>query len=49
MNKAHLKYSAKAYLHWYRKFNITNENFDLAFENVKQIIDSYELMTRKNY
>lgn len=49
MNKAHLKYSAKAYLHWYWKFNITNENFDIAFENVKQIIDSYELMTRKNY
>lgn len=44
-SKARLKYTAKAYLHWYEKFNISNCFFDNAFENLNTIIDSYNEMT----
>ena len=43
--KAQLKYSAKAYLHWYEKFNISNCLFENAFENLNTIINSYDEMT----
>lgn len=46
INKASCKYNAKAYLHWYYKFNITNEDFGDAFENVQQMVDYYEMMTK---
>lgn len=46
VNKATLKYSAKAYLHWYEKYNIKEDEFKIAFDNVRNIIDSYEMMTK---
>ena len=43
--KSKQKYSVGAYLHWYEKFNINNDHFQNAFENLNTIIDSYEQMT----
>ncbi|RNA04724.1 tubulin delta chain-like [Brachionus plicatilis] len=43
--KARIKYSAKAYLHWYDKFNISSCLFENAFENLDNIVDSYDEMT----
>ena len=35
------KFKAKAYLHWYYKYGMEEEDFTLAFENVETIIDNY--------
>lgn len=45
VSKSKEKYSVKAYLHWYEKFNISNDHFQNAFDNVNTIIESYEQMT----
>jgi hypothetical protein len=39
------KYKAKAYLHWYHKFNINNDHFENSFENIRNIIENYNYMT----
>jgi hypothetical protein len=39
------KFVARAYLHWYEKFNVGDDHFEKAFENLGQIIDSYTQMT----
>ena len=44
--KATRKFNNKAYLHWYHKFDISDEHFQDAFENVRLIIDSYVQMTK---
>jgi hypothetical protein len=38
---ARSKYKAKAYLHWFMKFGMENEDFEKAFETVNGIVDSY--------
>lgn len=38
------KFKAKAYLHWYVKYGLEEEDFRLAFENVNTIIDNYSYM-----
>ena len=46
VSKSKEKYAVKAYVHWYEKFNINNDHFQRAFENVNTIIDFYDQMTR---
>jgi hypothetical protein len=41
------KYKARAYLHWYNKFNINDDHFENSFENIRNIIDNYNYMTAK--
>ena len=38
------KYKAKAYLHWYYKYGLEEEDFTKAFENIEMIIDNYTYM-----
>jgi Tubulin len=38
---AKAKFKAKAYLHWYYKYGMEEEDFISAFENVDTIIDNY--------
>ena len=38
---ARSKYKAKAYLHWFMKFGMENEDFEKAFEVVEGIVDNY--------
>ncbi|ELU02208.1 hypothetical protein CAPTEDRAFT_136680 [Capitella teleta] len=40
--KARQKYDARAYLHWYEKYNCRQENFDEAFEALQFAIDQYD-------
>ena len=41
VNKARMKFSANAYLHWYKKHGCTNDDFLEAFTNLDSIIASY--------
>lgn len=45
LEKSKSKYSAKAYLHWYEKFNVGEDQFESSFYNLNLIIDSYDQMT----
>ena len=38
------KYKAKAYLHWYYKYGLEEEDFTKAFENIEMVIDNYSYM-----
>ncbi|CAF1100045.1 unnamed protein product [Brachionus calyciflorus] len=46
LEKSMLKYSVKAYVHWYEKFNIDKEFFENSFEKIRFTIDSYDQMTQ---
>ena len=39
--KAMLKFTSKAYLHWYEKFRVGQQDFLDAFANLQEMIDSY--------
>lgn len=41
---AKAKYKAKAYLHWYYKYGMEEEDFILAFENIDTVIENYIFM-----
>ena len=45
LEKAQIKYKARAYLHWYEKFNIGSDHFESAFEDLKFVINSYNEFT----
>lgn len=38
------KFKARAYLHWYYKYGLEEEDFKEAFETVRVIMDNYEFM-----
>jgi len=38
---ARSKYKARAYLHWYFKYGMEEEDFLRAFENIEMVIDNY--------
>ncbi|XP_052080620.1 tubulin delta chain-like [Mytilus californianus] len=40
--RSRVKFAAKAYLHWYNKYGVTNENFEEAFDVVEDIIQNYK-------
>jgi len=41
---ARSKYKARAYLHWYFKFGMEEEDFLRAFENIEMVIDNYSYL-----
>ncbi|CAC5421178.1 TUBD [Mytilus coruscus] len=47
--KSRVKFAAKAYIHWYNKYGVTNEDFEEAFDVVEDIIQNYKrLFARVN-
>ncbi|VDI28274.1 Hypothetical predicted protein [Mytilus galloprovincialis] len=40
--RSRVKFAAKAYLHWYNKYGVTNEEFEEAFDVVEDIIQNYK-------
>ncbi|XP_052080636.1 tubulin delta chain-like [Mytilus californianus] len=40
--RSRVKFAAKAYLHWYHKYGVTNEDFEEAFNVVEDIIQNYK-------
>ncbi|XP_052080568.1 tubulin delta chain-like [Mytilus californianus] len=40
--RSRVKFAAKAYLHWYNKYGVTNEDFEEAFDVVEDIIQNYK-------
>ncbi len=46
LDKSFVKYSVRAYLHWYVKYNIEQDHFEHAFENLRSMIQFYEDFTR---
>ncbi|XP_076087725.1 tubulin delta chain-like [Mytilus galloprovincialis] len=40
--RSRVKFAAKAYLHWYNKYGVTNEDFEEAFGVVEDIIQNYK-------
>ena len=36
------KFKAKAYLHWYKQYDIEEQDFMGAFESIRGVIDAYE-------
>ena len=45
---ARSKFKAKAYLHWFMKYGMENEDFEKAFETVNQVVDNYYGMVMDN-
>ncbi|XP_071150571.1 tubulin delta chain-like [Mytilus edulis] len=40
--RSRVKFAAKAYLHWYNKYGVTNEDFEEACDAVEDIIQNYK-------
>jgi hypothetical protein len=41
LDKSLKKFKVKAYLHWYDKFNITDDHFQNSFQCIQNVIESY--------
>lgn len=41
LTRSEEKYNARAYLHWYEKYEIGSEQFEFAFESLKRVINAY--------
>ena len=44
LETARSKYKAKAYLHWYYKYGMEEDDFLRAFENIEMIVDNYRYL-----
>ncbi|THD26509.1 hypothetical protein D915_002652 [Fasciola hepatica] len=42
ITRAHMRWKAGAYVHWFTRFGCTQDTFAAAFEQMKQVVDSYE-------
>ena len=42
LKRVKLKLKSKAYLHWYEKYNITEEDFKEAFKYVEDTVFAYQ-------
>jgi len=47
VKNAEIKYEAKAYLHWYKKYGLEEETFLESFEGVRNIIQNYNQLWRE--
>ncbi|KAG5444505.1 hypothetical protein CSKR_101813 [Clonorchis sinensis] len=44
--RAQMRRNVKAYLHWYEKFGCTQDTFDAAVEQLRDIVRGYEELAR---